>query len=300
MQVRKQKMNQIRRIFILIHPIEILLCLLAFWMGWGLANYLGATLRPIPQLVGGASVALFFASSNLLTEYFRTPGEQIIWGDTKADREFTRFFILFVGVSFIALAGVLLFILNQSGYLKIETIIVLTLFILLGIANAVPPIRFANRSLSELSSAFLIASLSPTLAFLLQFGSFHRLLTLFTIPLVLLTVSYFITSNFRTYSEDLKYRRKSLLIGLTWQRAVYVHNAILLLAYLFIAAIPFFGVPFSLVWPALLTLPLAVFHVYQIRRLAEGAKPFWAIIISTATAILGLTTYLIALTFWMN
>jgi hypothetical protein len=55
-----------------------------------------------------------------------------------------------------------------------------------------------------------------------------------------------------------------------------------------------------LVWPALLTLPLAVWQIFTLRNIADGAKPLWPAFVATATAIFGLTAYLVTLAFWLR
>jgi 1,4-dihydroxy-2-naphthoate octaprenyltransferase len=293
-------MLQINKVIFLSQPIKIILSLLAYWMGLGFAHYLGATLLPIPQFVGATCVVLLLAASSFLTEYFRPSNEPIVYGETKKDREDLRLLLLYTSLIFLAVVAVMMFLLSLSGFIFFESIIVLIFFIILCLVNALPPFRLVNRGLSELSDAILISSLSPALAFLFQFGKFNRLLLFFTFPLVLLALSYLLSLNFPAYIKDLKYERKSLLMSLTWQRAIPLNVAILLIAYLCFAAIPFLGVPFELTWPSLLTFPIAIYQVYSLRKLAEGAKPNWLLFISISTAILGLTTYLIAITFWMR
>jgi 1,4-dihydroxy-2-naphthoate octaprenyltransferase len=293
-------MNQIRNIFRLSRPIQLLLALLTYGLGLGLARYLGATLLPEPQFFGGVIIIFLLVVSSLLTEYFRPFNEPIIAGETPAEREEFRSLLLVVSLAFLAVVGILVFLLQRGSFLEVDTFLLLVGFILLALANAVPPVRLVSRGLGELSLAILIASLTPTLAFLLQAHNLHRLLTLFTFPLFLIALSYFIAINFPVYADDLKYERRSLLISLGWQRAVPIHNSLLVIAYLFLAAIPFMGVPFGLVWPALLTLPLAAWQIFTLRNIAEGAKPLWPIFMVLATAIFGLTAYLITLAFWLR
>jgi len=293
-------MHLIRKMFILARPIQLLFGLLAYGLGLGLARYLGSTLLTEPQFFCGVIIVLLLAASNLLIEYFRPPNEPINPGETRKEREELRSYLLISSISFIASVAILVFLLNRDGFIRVETALILALFIILALVNAVPPFRLINRGLGELSTSIQIASLAPSLGFLFQFGSLHRLLTIYTVPLLLLALAYFLAVNFPAYADDLKYERRSLLMSLTWQRAVPIHNVLLVVAYLYFAAIPFLGVPVGLVWPALLTLPIAAYQVFTLRNLAEGAKPIWSIFLATATAIFGLTTYLIALTFWLR
>ena len=293
-------MPVIRTIVNFARPVQLMLALLSFWLGVGLARYLGATILPDSQIFGGLFVVFLMAASNLLTEYFRPFNEPLVLGETRAEREKLRSLLLVVSISFLGVGVFLVFLLQRAGFIQIDIAILLVLFGLLALANAVPPFRFTNRGFGGLSSAIQISSLSPTLAFLLQFGGLHRLLTIFTLPLFFLALAYFIALDFPSYADDLKYERRSFLVSLTWQRAIPLHNALLILAYLFFAAIPFLGVPIGLVWPVLLTLPLAAYQVFIMRGLSDGAKPIWPVFVAMSTAILGLSTYLVALTFWLH
>jgi 1,4-dihydroxy-2-naphthoate octaprenyltransferase len=293
-------MNQIRHLVRLARPIQLLLALLTYGLGLGLARYLGATLLPEPQYLGGIIVLFLLAASSLLTEYFRPFNEPIIPGEIPREREELRSLLLVVSLTFLAVAGILIFLLQRGGFLRVDTSLLLAGFVLLALSNAVPPLRLVNRGLGELSLAILIASLTPSLAFLLHAHDLHRLLTLFTFPIFLVALSYFIAVNFSAYADDLRYERRSLLISLGWQRAVPIHNSLLVIAFLFLAAIPFLGVPFGLIWPALLTLPLAAYQIFTLRNIAEGAKPLWPAFIATATSVFGLTAYLITLAFWLR
>ncbi len=299
-------MSRIQVVYRLSRPIQILFALLTYGLGLGLARYLGNTLRFEPQIFGGVIVILLLAASNLLTEYFRPFNEPLLppspAGESMApkEREELRALLLTISAAVIALACVLALLLQHDGFIQADTALVLAAFILLALANAIPPVRLFNRGLGEFSSSLLISSLTPTLAFLLQTHNIHRLLALFTFPLFLITLSYFLSMNFPVYADDLKYARRSMLVALTWQRAVPVHNGLLIAAYLVLAAAPFLGVAFGLVWPALLTLPLAAYHIFTLRNIAEGAKPLWTAFIVTATAIMGLSAYLLTLTFWLR
>jgi 1,4-dihydroxy-2-naphthoate octaprenyltransferase len=293
-------MPKIRSIISLARPIQLVLALLEYGFGLGLARYLGATILPEPQFFGGAMVLLLLAASNLLVEYFRPINEPIIPGETRGERESLQQVLLVISFTFLTVVAVLIFLLLRNGYFHLQAVILLIVLVVLAMANAVHPIRFINRGLGELSNAVMIAGIIPSLSFLLQFGSLNRILTIFNIPIFILALAYFLALNFPDYGGDIKYERQSLLVSITWQRGVQLHNVLLVAAYLFFAAIPFLGVPFGLVWPALLTLPLAAYQVFTMRNLADGARPNWPVFILNATAIFGLTIYLVALTFWLR
>ena len=294
-------MNQLLPILRLTRPLNLLLTLLTYSLGLGIARYLGVTLLPLPEFVGGAVLLLLLAASGLLTAYFRPSNEPLLPGVdlAPAGQEQLRAYLLAVGAVFLALAGLLIFLLQRDGYVQLNAALLLAAFTLLALANAVPPVRLVNRGFGELVDAYLIASLTPTLAYFMQAGSFHRLVTLFTLPLFLTALAYFLALDFQVYAEDLKYERRSLLMALSWQQAVPLHNLFLIATYFILACLPFMGVSFGLVWPALLTLPLAGYQIISLRNIAEGAKPLWTVFNVMALAIFGLTAYLIAWTFWL-
>ncbi|MEI7846984.1 MAG: hypothetical protein WCK35_14380 [Chloroflexota bacterium] len=293
-------MQQLRKIITLSQPIQIFLSLMTYGLGLGLARYLGASLSAEPQFLGGIIIVLMMSGSNYLKEYFRPFNEPITLGEARLEREMLRKTLFMVSISFLVLVAILLFMLARDGYIQLEVAFILLLFISLSLAMAIPPVRLVNRGWGELATAIQISSLSPSLAFLFIYGRFHRILTIYTFPLLLLSLAYFLALNFPSYSDDMKFERRSLLISMTWQRAVPFHNGLIAMAYLFFAATPFLGIPFGLIWPGLLTLPLAGYQIFGLRNISEGSKPNWIIFVVSATTIFGLTTYLLALTLWLR
>jgi 1,4-dihydroxy-2-naphthoate octaprenyltransferase len=148
--------------------------------------------------------------------------------------------------------------------------------------------------------AIYLGTLLPILAFLLQFGEFHRLLTFATFPLTLLALAYLLVWNFPTFAADQKFGRHTLLTRLTWQRAIPIHHFLVLAAYLLFAAAPFLGFPWGLVWPVFLVLPFAIIQIFWLQRIAAGGRTLWNFLTALAAATFGLTAYLLAFTFWIR
>jgi len=139
----------------------------------------------------------------------------------------------------------------------------------------------------------------PSIAYILQAGETHRLLLL-TIPLVFLAFAYFIVMDFPSFASDRKYDRVTFLTRLGWEHVVPLHHLFVLLAYLFFLASPVFGISLSLLWPAFLTFPFALFQIFQIRNIALGAPTNWILLTVTALSVFGLTVYFLSLTFWLR
>jgi 1,4-dihydroxy-2-naphthoate octaprenyltransferase len=61
-----------------------------------------------------------------------------------------------------------------------------------------------------------------------------------------------------------------------------------------------FGLPWSLTWPVLLTLPVGLFEIWQMIRIANGVKPAWRLMTFTSTMLVVLTAYLLTYTLWIG
>ncbi len=281
-------------------PLQLLLALLAYELGLGIARYLGGSLQAEPQYVGGLILLLLLAASNLLGEYFRPLSDPLLPSATPRERAQLRSTLLVSSLAFVAVAALVAFVLRVQGHLPINAALLMILYLFLALAVSVPPVRLLERGFGEITLAFMLAVLNPAIGFLLFTPELHPFIIGFTFPLFLLALAWFLALSFEHYSEHLKYQRRNLLMLLTWPRAIPAHNGLLVAAYLFLAALPFFGLEFGFVWPALLTLPIAAYQVLMLRNIAEGAKPVWLAFNVAATVIFGLTTYLITITFWLR
>jgi 1,4-dihydroxy-2-naphthoate octaprenyltransferase len=178
--------------------------------------------------------------------------------------------------------------------------ILIGLIVVFFVAYAIPPMRLAEAGYGELAMAIALGTLFPALAFLLQYGEFHRLLTFATFPLTLLALAYLLVDDFPAFATDLKYGRHTLLTRLTWQNAIPIHHLLILVSFLFFATAPILGFPWGLVWPVFLSLPFAVIQIIWLQRIALGGRTLWKFLTTLAIATFGLTAYLLAFTFWIR
>jgi len=284
----------------LARPVQLLLAALTYGLGLGFARYLGTQTHVEVAFLGGGFILFVLAAAHLLGEYFRPFNEPIVAGETRAEREELRRQLLVSALGLLASAGLIVFVLQWQARLTVLVEVLFGTITLLALMNAVPPVRLLDRGFGELVLALLIANTAPALAFALQKNDLHRLLPLLTLPLTLLALAYLLALDFPAYAQDIKYQRGSLLTRLGWQRAVPLHNVMLATAYLIYAAAPLIGFSFNLIWPVLLTIPLAAYQVFMLHNIIEGAKPLWNAFTINATAIFGLTAYLLTLTFWLR
>lgn len=283
----------------LARPVTLLLTALTYFLGASIADYLGKTLQPDFFWLGLLGVLLSQTSMNLLAEVFRLDVEPLQENETRRERQSLRNNALYVSIGSLAAVALIAYLLNQISSLSPQTFLFLLLSLLFILAYSIPPFRFVNRGFGEFILAAHIAYVIPSLAFVLQAGETHRFLML-TIPLTFLGLAYFIAMDFPSFASDQKYGRVTFLTCLGWERVVPLHNIFLIFAYIFLSLSPTFGLLFSLIWPAFLTLPFALFQLYQLRNISLGARVNWTLLAATALAVFGLTAYFITMAFWLR
>ena len=286
-----------RTLLRLSRPLHLLLAALTYSLGASIANYLGKIYRPDSFWLGLAGVLLAQASMHLLSAVFRLDAEPLTENETRRERMVLRNNALYVSIAALTANAVFAFILFTSRYLSMAAFSFLLLSLAFILGYSLPPFR--NRGFGEFLLAAHLAYIIPSLAYLLQADETHRFLVL-SIPLTFLAFAYFIITDFPTFASDQKYNRTTFLTRLGWERVIPLHHVFLLFAYIFFAISPALGLSLSLIWPAFLTLPFALFQIFLLRNLSLGAPANWTLLTATALAVFGLTTYFLTLTFWLR
>ncbi len=286
-----------RILFRLSRPLYLLLAALTFCFGVSIANYLGKPFRFDAFWLGLAGVLLTQISMSLLSEVFRLDVEPLAENETRRDRVVVRNNALYVSVAAITVDAVLAFLLYRNLTLSAASFSFLLLSLVILIAYAIPPFR--NRGFGEFLLAVQLGYIFPSIGYLLQANETHRFLVLL-LPLTLLGFAYFIVLDFPTFATDRKYNRATMLTRLGWERVVPLHHIFVIFAYVFFAISPALGISLSLIWPAFLTLPFALFQIFQVRGISLGARANWTLLTATALAVFGLTAYFLTLTFWLR
>jgi 1,4-dihydroxy-2-naphthoate octaprenyltransferase len=131
-------------------------------------------------------------------------------------------------------------------------------------------------------------------------GELHRLVAMSAFPLATLHLAMLLAFELPDYANDLKFGKRTIMIRMGWERGIVLHNILVLSAFLLLVLAASFGYPWFVVWPSLLTLPLGLLQIWQMRRIADGAKPNWNAVTVGALALFGAMSYLMALAFWTN
>jgi 1,4-dihydroxy-2-naphthoate octaprenyltransferase len=300
------KPNPATLLFHLARPYSLLAGILVYAMGVGVSFYLGQHIDWVIYWLGQAWVTLMQISSYLLKAYFDHSDPALRWlqrekkneGTTVPSLELPRPLLLQAAITpltIVAFITVLLFA-REGLYLHVE--IILSIAFLLTFFYGVPPFRLVYSGYGELSQAILLANIVPAFGFVLQTGVLHRILAMLTFPLSALFLAMVLALSLKTYPVDLRFGIRSMMVRVGWQRGMNFHNILILFAYLLLVLATFLGLPWSLTWPGLLTLPLGIAQIWQIIRIFNGAKPRWRILDFGSVALFVITAYLITFTLW--
>jgi 1,4-dihydroxy-2-naphthoate octaprenyltransferase len=163
---------------------------------------------------------------------------------------------------------------------------------------AVPPVRLEASGYGELTTSILVANLVPAFALLLQTGELHRLLAMVTFPLTTLHLAMLLAFELPDYANDLKYGKRTLLVRLGWQLGMRLHNLLVLVSFLLLGIAIAQGLPLGIALPAFLVLPLGLLQIWNMNRIGAGGKPHWTSLTLAALVLFGLTSYMLAFSFW--
>lgn len=293
-------------IFRLIRPLFLLGAALVFALGAGIARYLGTYIDWDIYIIGQAWVTVLQISTHLLNEYYdapqdrenpnRTPfsGGSGVVGPDKIPRQT----VLIAALGGLAITASITVLLIWSAKLSPATAFIMVLIFAGAFFYSVPPVRLATTGYGELTTSILVANLLPSFSFLLQTGELHRLIAMSTFPLTALHLAMMLAFEFPDYFNDIKFEKRTLLVRVGWQRGMNLHNILILIAYLLLALAAIYGLPLPIVLPALFVLPLGALQIWQMRRIAIGAKPNWIAVTITPLAMFAITTYLLTFSFW--
>ena len=289
--------NQVTRILRIVRLDFLLAAALVYSLGAGIAHYLGADINWNAYWLGQAWITLIQISKQLLTAYFE-PLETS--SKPKPEAKMPRVALLAAaGTCLTVAASLTLSLLQISKFSPVVTLILMIGF-LEAFFYSTPPFRLTSQGYGELSTAIVSSVLASSLSLLLQFGALHRLLAMTTFSLAALHLALLIVMELPEYAADLKFRPKRLLVQMGWERALILHNVLILAAFGLLGAALLLGLPFTIGGPAMLALPIGGLQIWLINNLAAGAKPNWRLLIFTSAALYLVFAYLLAFGFWTH
>jgi len=295
------------RLFIkLSRPFFLLGAILVYALGVGIARYLGFTIDWGLYFLGQAWVTTLQLATHYFNEYFDSPADAananrtLFSGGSGALGEdgLPREVAFWAGIAMLTgTTSFTVMLIRVIGF-NPPVFIVMGLTFLGAFFYSIPPVRLVESGYGELTTSIVVASLVPALAFILQSGELHRLIAMSTFPLITLHLAMMLAFELPDYANDLKYDKLTLMVRVGWERGITLHNVLILIAYLLIGLAMLFGFPLPVALPALLSLPLGLFQIWYINRIAAGAKPNWNFLALLAVLVFGVTAYLLTFSFW--
>ncbi|MFN2151567.1 MAG: prenyltransferase [Anaerolineales bacterium] len=300
--------NAIRLFIKLSRPLFLLGAALVYALGVGIAHYLGASIGWGLYILGQAWVTTLQLATHYFNEYFDAPADAANQNRTffsggsgaLGEAGLPREIALWAGIAALTAATSFTIMIMRTVGLNPALLLTMVLIFFGAIFYSMPPIRLAESGYGELTTSILVASLVPALAFILQYGKLHRLVAMSTFPLIALHLAMMLAFELPDYAVDLKYEKQTLMVRLGWERGMQLHNILILSAYLLIGVAMLLGYPTSIAIPALLSLPLGLFQIWYMTRIAGGAKPNWNLLGGLAVLVFGVTAYLITFSFWIR
>lgn len=281
---------------------------LFYFLGVGIARYLGHPLDWNVVLAGQIWVSAMQLCVHYLNEYFDHPND--------ANHTSRTLFsggsgVLGLGegqlhpqVALLAAGGALALMVSatnviaQSSSLGSPVLLIMALIFFGAFFYSVPPVRLATSGYGELSTAIVLAALVPALGFSLQAGALHRLLAMSTFPLVVLTMASMLSLEFADYAQDLRTGKLTLFVRLGWEQALRLHHILIAAGYALMLAALLAGLSIAIGMMPLFSLPLAGLQIWHMQQIGQGLKPNWLVVTFNGVAFTFLSAYLLAQVFW--
>jgi 1,4-dihydroxy-2-naphthoate octaprenyltransferase len=303
-------MRSLRLFIQLSRPLYILEAILLYILGIGIFHYLSGPVNWTLFSVGLVWLVFILFGSQYLSEYFdpaslretTTPKHTPFSGSSGAlgTGKLSRQVALWAGLTCLTISASMTVLLFQNLGNDPGVVLILGLIFIGEFVYAVPPFRLVSSGYGELSMSIVRVSLIPAMAFLLQRHDFHRLLFMAAFPLTLLHLSMLLALEFPDYASDLKGSSRPILVRIGWQRGMQFHNLLILGGFVLLGVAFAIGLPIRVVWPVVFVLPIGLYQIWIMNRLAEGARPNWNLLMLVAVTTFVLTAYILAFAFWTH
>jgi 1,4-dihydroxy-2-naphthoate octaprenyltransferase len=277
--------DPVPRLLSYLRPLWLLDVALTYALGAAIARYLGISLDLNRFLLGSAWLLSLQLGGHSLDLYFAQPASSRV--NKSAHNQ-----SLWTGVAALSTTALLTIPFVRTNILNNSIIFIMILLVGGMIVTTISPIRLIESVYRELMLSILCVVLVPAFAFLLQAGSLHRFVAMSVFPLMLLHTSALILFKFPTFYHDSQHEKQSLLVRTGWQHGMNIVNILILSAFLLLGFAMLMGLSPAIVWPTFFVLPLAIFQIWYLSRIAAGAKPHWKVLSGSAISLYAFTSYL--------
>lgn len=286
-----------------IRPVHLMTILALYLEGAGLARYLGVRLDFSVFGLGLSWLLCLTVGMFLLGDYLQVPFEDPVlparYRGQDLEQSPTSNLQLFGALALISAAGVLTLLMGLRGLITPGLGVILGGYFGLTALVIMPGLNLRYTGIGEFLISICLVIFPPALSFLTQYGEFHRFLSFGIFPLFPLHLALVLTLRLRSFPDDFRAERKTLMVRLGWVRGIFLHNILLLSGFLLFGAAMLFGLPLRIVGPVFLTLIPAGYLIWIYSGLERGGPVRWPLIIFLALVVLFLPLYLMTFTVWI-
>lgn len=248
-------------------------------LGTAIAWYQRGSFNFLYFIVAVASVSLAHIGTNLTNDYY-----DHLSGNDEANPHFSPFsggsrviqdgrieakHVLYAALLSFAAAtalGIWLVLMTQ----KVGVLALGFLGLLCGFFYTASPMRIGYHSLGELAVGFGFGPLTLLGAYWIQTFSIDLVPAAASLPIGILITLVLLINEFPDYDADKAVGKRTLVVSLGKERAVWLYGSLLVLAYAFIVLMVLLGVFPTLCLAALLTLPIAHKALVTLRRFYDS------------------------------
>ncbi len=294
----KHKASKRNLMFFLL-PSTFLVSLISFLIGPAFLSYLGISYKRTDFILGFFILLLIQTISLLRKIYIKhvkaKNGSDNFIKNTSIE---FHWLILAALAFFIALLGIVLIQMIHVNSLKALTWILLSLVIIILIFNQneiLPPKLLAYHPVVNGIMAFIII---PFFSLSIGLPALNPLFALLCMPLFFIYLACVLAVELENYAIDLKSQRLSIGLMLGWQTSIFLHDFYILIGFLFLAAVPLFGISWSIVYPQLFSLPIGILQIWLLKQISDGKKPRWLILHATTNFLIFFGLYMLLFALW--
>ena len=289
-----------------IRPVHLMTVLALYLAGAGLARYLGA--RLVYSLLGLLLtwILCLMLGVFLLGDYFGVSFEYPVLpaairepSSHDQDQSSPSSLLLFGALALFSAAGVLTILIRLAGAITPAVGVLMVAYFGLSTLMIVPGLNLKYSGIGEFLVSICLVVFPPALSFMTQYGEFHRFLSLSIFPLFPLHLALILTLSLRSYPKDYWADRKTLMVRLGWVKGIFLHNMLLLSAFILFGAAMLFGLPLRISGPVFMSLIPTGYLIWMYSGLEWGTPVRWPLIIYLALVVFFLPVYLILFTAWI-
>jgi len=289
-------------------PLHLVGGVLFNGLGISIAHFLGAPIDWTTAMWGQVAITSIQLMTHYSNDYFDqdadqaavTPtrwasGSRVLPEGTLSPRVALVAALVLAGVALLATA-----IVTAASASPVQTMLLLLMALFLAWSYSSPPLFLNRRGWGELTGAVLVPILTTLVGFQLQTGQLALMPLLAALPLSCFQFAMLLSVNFPDAEGDAAVNKRTLVVKLGRQRAGGLFVGALFLAYGLLPLLIWLGLPPQAAGAVLLTLPIAIWQAWRIRRGAASdpsqwnALAFWSIGLLMSATLLELIAFILA------